>query len=72
MDMHYIVRCIKNGGILIVCLYVIDLIFLRNNPSRFEDFKKAMIKEFKMTNIWLMAYYLGIGMKQMEYEIFIS
>ena len=72
MNMHYIVRCIKNGGILIVCLYVSDLIFIRNNPSKFEDFKKAMIKEFEMTNIWLMAYYLGIGMKQMEDEIFIS
>ena len=53
-----------NGGILIVCLYINDLIFIRNNPSKFEDFKKAMIKEFKMTDIWLM--------KQMEVVIFIS
>ena len=52
-----------NGGILIVCLYINDLIFIRNNPSKFEDFKKAMIKEFKMTDIWLM--------KQMEDVIFI-
>ena len=33
MNMHYIVRCMTNGGILIVCLYVNDLIFIRNNPS---------------------------------------
>ena len=53
-----------NGGIMIVCLYINDLIFIRNNPSKFEDFKKALTKEFEMTDIWLM--------KQMEDVIFIS
>ena len=72
MNMNYIVRCRKNVGILIFYLYINDLIFIRNNPSKFEDFKKAMTKEFEMTNIWLMAYYLGIGKKKMEDEIFIS
>ena len=62
----------KNGDILIFCLYVDDLIFTSNNPIMFEDFKKAMTKEFEMTNIGLMAYYLGIEVKQMEDEIFIS
>ena len=38
----------------------------------FEDFKKAMTKEFEMTDIGLMAYYLGIEVKQMEDGIFIS
>ena len=62
----------KNGDILIVCLYVDYLIFIGNNPSMFEDFKKVMTKEFEMTNIGLMAYYLGIEVKQMEDGIFIS
>ena len=62
----------KNRVILIVCLYVDDLIFTSNNPSMFEDFKKAMTKEFEMTDIGLMVYYLGIEVKQMEDEIFIS
>jgi len=62
----------KNGDILIVCLYVDDLIFTGNNPGMFEDFKKAKTKEFEMTNIGLMAYYLGIEVKQMEDGIFIS
>ena len=62
----------KNGDILIVCLYVDDLIFTGKNPSIFEDFKKAITKEFGMTNIGLMAYYLGIEVKQMKDEIFIS
>ena len=49
---------------MIVCLYINDLIFIRNNPSKFEDFKKVMTKEIEMTDIWLM--------KQMEDVIFIS
>ena len=62
----------KDGDVLIVCLYVDDLIFTGNNPSFFEEFKKAMAKEFEMTDIGLMAYYLGIEVKQNEDGIFIS
>ncbi|KAH9672528.1 hypothetical protein KPL70_017763 [Citrus sinensis] len=62
----------KDGDILIVCLYVDDLIFTGSNPSLFEEFKRVMIKEFEMTDIGLMAYYLGIEVKQNEEGIFIS
>jgi len=31
-----------------------------------------MIKEFEMTNICLITYYLGIKIKQGEYKIFLS
>ena len=63
---------IKDGDVLIVCLYVDDLIFIGNNLSMFEDFNKAMAKEFDMTDIGLTSYYLGIKVKQKEDEIFIS
>ncbi|XP_052287365.1 uncharacterized mitochondrial protein AtMg00810-like [Citrus sinensis] len=62
----------KDRDILIVCLYVDDLIFTRSNPNLFEEFKRVMIKEFEMTGIGLMAYYLGIEVKQKEEGIFIS
>jgi hypothetical protein len=62
----------ENGNILHVCLYIDDLIFTGNNSSMFEDFKKTMTPEFKMTDIGLMSYYLGIEVKQMEKWIFIS
>ena len=45
---------------LYVCLYVDDLIFTGNNPTMFEDFKKSMVQEFEMTNIGLMAHFLGL------------
>ncbi|KAH9679872.1 hypothetical protein KPL71_026314 [Citrus sinensis] len=62
----------KDEDILIVCLYVDDLIFTGSDPSLFEELKRVMIKEFEMTNIGLMTYYLGIEVKQKEECIFIS
>ncbi|XP_071738725.1 uncharacterized mitochondrial protein AtMg00810-like [Rutidosis leptorrhynchoides] len=62
----------KEGDVMIVCLYVDDLIFTGSNPKMFEEFKKAMVREFEMTDIGLMAYYLGIEVKQKKEGIFIS
>ena len=62
----------KDGDILIVCLYMDYLIFTGSDPSLFEEFKRVMIKEFETTDIGLMAYYLGIKVKQKEKNIFIS
>ncbi|XP_059668866.1 uncharacterized mitochondrial protein AtMg00810-like [Cornus florida] len=61
----------ENGDIFFVCLYVDDLIFTGSNPKMFEDFKKVMARVFEMTNIGIMAYYLGIEVKQMKDGIFI-
>ncbi len=55
-----------------MCLYVDDLIFTGSNPRMFDEFKKVMTREFEMTDIGLMAYYLGIEVKQKEEGIFIS
>ncbi|KAK2966616.1 hypothetical protein RJ640_025301 [Escallonia rubra] len=62
----------EKSDILIVCLYVDDLIFTGNCVKMFDDFKKEMAKEFEMTDIGLMSYYLGIEVKQRDDEIFIS
>ena len=69
---HALYVKIKDGDILIVCLYVDDLIFTGSNPRMFDEFKKVMTQEFEMTDIGLMAYYLGIEVKQKEEGIFIS
>ncbi|KAE8677835.1 hypothetical protein F3Y22_tig00111495pilonHSYRG00094 [Hibiscus syriacus] len=63
---------IKDRDILIMCLYVDDLIFSGSNPSMFNEFKDVMMKEFEMTYMWHMAYYLGIEVKQQKDGIFIS
>lgn len=56
---------------MIICLYVDDVIFIGSNPSLFDGFKKYMTKEFEVTDIGLMAYYLSIEVKQQVYSIFI-
>ncbi|KAK0582430.1 hypothetical protein LWI29_025612 [Acer saccharum] len=55
-----------DGSLLYACLYIDDLIFTSNNPAMFEDFKRRMVKEFEMTDIGLMAHFLGIEVVQSE------
>jgi hypothetical protein len=37
-----------------------------------QDFKQSMVKEFEMTDLGLIAYFLGLEVKQCSDEIFIS
>jgi hypothetical protein len=60
----------EEGEILIVCLYVDDLIFTSN--LSIDLFKADMKKEFEMTDLGMMKYFLGIEVNQNENEIFIS
>ncbi|KAL4369158.1 hypothetical protein GQ457_05G011330 [Hibiscus cannabinus] len=62
----------EDDDIMIVCLYVDDMIFTGNNPGMFHDFKKAMTKEFEMTDIGEMSYFLGVEVKQLKEGIFLS
>jgi hypothetical protein len=55
-----------DGSTLFACLYVDDLIFANNNPAMFEDFKKSMVHEFKMTDIGLMTHFLCLKVTQKE------
>ena len=68
---HALYVKVKDEDILTVCLYVDDLIFTGSNPSMFEEFKRMMNKEFEMTDIGMMTYYLGIKVKQNKEGIFI-
>lgn len=35
----------------------------------FEEFKKGMVMEFEITDIWIMSYYLEIEVKHEEYYL---
>ncbi|CAL1407137.1 unnamed protein product [Linum trigynum] len=66
---------IKKGegkDFLMVCLYVDDLIYTGTSQHMIEEFKSVMMKEFEMTDLGLMKYFLGIQVKQSPGEIFIS
>jgi len=62
----------KNRDFLLVCLYVDDLIFTKNNVRMIQEFKDSMIREFEMTDIGIMSYYLGIEVEQKEKKIYLS
>lgn len=66
---------IKYGNdkkILVVCLYVDDLIYISNDKGMLVDFKKSMMKEFDMTDLGLMHYFLGIEVMQLANGVFVS
>ncbi|KAE8732520.1 Detected protein of unknown function [Hibiscus syriacus] len=50
----------EKGNLLFVALYVDDLIFMGNNEEMIKDFKEAMTREFEMTDLGLMKYFLGL------------
>ncbi|GAU38708.1 hypothetical protein TSUD_396360 [Trifolium subterraneum] len=54
------VRKDKNKGVIILCLYVDDLLITGSNEEYIADFKKQMMREFEMTDIGHLSYFLGI------------
>jgi hypothetical protein len=61
-----------DGKILIVVLYVDDLVFIRDDDFLIVNFKEAMKREFEMTHLGLLRYFIGIKVKKMHDGIFIS
>ena len=59
------------GDLLILCLYVNDVIFTGSNLKMIGDFKHIMMKEFEMSDLGLMSYFLGIEVIQGDDGIFI-
>ena len=57
---------------ILVALYVDDLIFSGNNNEMIEEFKSTMTREFEMTDLGLLKFFLGLEVKQGETCIFIS
>jgi len=62
----------NQGNLLLVAVYVDDVIFMGNNGKMLEEFKKAMTREFEMTDMGLMKFFLGLEIKQGESGIFLS
>jgi len=61
----------KGEDILIVCLYVDDLIFMGSSDKLNKEFQNSMMQEFKMIDLGLMHYFIGMEIHQEENEIFI-
>lgn len=57
---------------MILSLYVDDLSITGINQAMITEFKKNMKKEFEMTDLGLMNFFLGLEVKQSEDGIFVS
>ena len=54
----------KGGGRLIVGVYVDDLIITGSEQRDIDDFKREMKGRFRMSDLGLLTYYLGIEVEQ--------
>lgn len=61
----------RGDNILIVSIYVDDLLFTSNDKEMVCDFKNSMKKEFDMTDLGKMRFFLGIEVLQQSDGIFI-
>lgn len=62
----------KEGKILIVSVYVDDLIFTGDDELMMSEFKNSMMREFDMTDLGRMRFFLGIEVLQKSDGIYIS
>ncbi|KAH9768926.1 hypothetical protein KPL71_011792 [Citrus sinensis] len=62
----------KNQDILIVQIYVDDIIFGSTNELLCKDFSSCMSKEFEMSMMRELKYFLGLQIKQNDEGIFIN
>ena len=62
----------NEANFIVVCFYVDDLIYFGNNHHLLADFKHSMMRNFEMTDLGIMKYFLGMQVKQGRREIFIS
>ena len=53
-----------DGKLLIVAIYVDDLFVTGNSRKEITDFKRNMSKNFEMSDLGLLTYYLGLEVKQ--------
>lgn len=66
------IKAEEGNKVLIVSLYVDDLIFTGSDGLIFSAFKSSMKKEFDMTDLGKMKYFLGVEVVQKQGEIFLS
>ncbi|KAI3684116.1 hypothetical protein L6452_33335 [Arctium lappa] len=56
----------ESGNLLIVGIYVDDMIVTGNCDRNVKHFKEQMSREFEMSDLGLLSYYLGIEVSQHE------
>eukprot|EP00253_Pinus_taeda_P011742 PITA_11742 len=63
---------IENDKLLILVVYVDDIIFGSNEEAMIQSFAVVMQKEFEMSILGELTYFLGLQIQQNEGDIFLS
>lgn len=66
------IKKVGTAEFLVVCLYVDDMIYMGSCESIVTEFKLSMMKEFEMSDMGLLNYFLGLEVKQGVDGIFLS
>lgn len=62
----------KENECTIISLYVDDLLIMGSSSNQLIDFKSTMHKEFEMTDLGEMSYFLGMEIHQSHHGIFVN
>ena len=60
------------ANFIVISLYIDDLLVTGSNVELIQQFKDDMMQVFEMTDLGEMSYFLGMEVKQIEGDIFIS
>ncbi|KAJ0801006.1 putative RNA-directed DNA polymerase [Helianthus annuus] len=69
---HTLFTKIYKGVKIIICLYVDDLIIASNSSSMILEFKESMKREFEMTDMGVLHYFLGMEVTYKNGDIMLS
>lgn len=64
--MNTLYKRTDGGDLLLVCIYVDDIVYLSSSQAMIEEFRQEMKNAFKMTDLGLLSYFLGLEVKQTE------
>ena len=59
-------------NVIIVSIYVDDMLIIGNVEQEIAEFKEEMQRDFEMSDLSIMSYFLGIEIKQLSNGIFLS
>ncbi|KAD6455043.1 hypothetical protein E3N88_09749 [Mikania micrantha] len=66
------VKRVNEKELIIICLYEDDIIYTGSSNELIDEFKQHMLKEFDMTDIGILNYFLGLEVIKGKEGIFLS
>lgn len=56
----------ENGGILLLCIYVDDIVYMSSSKEMVTEFKATILHTFSMIDLILLSYFLRLEIKQQK------